>query len=111
MNSFNHYAYGSVCDWIYGQAVGITVTDEGAGYESFTLTPHPCKELGFVNCTLNLGLISILNDSSVCRLILLRLDLSSLSIFSFQSTFVGSLLLGGLKWNRTIDLALIRRAL
>ena len=53
MNSFNHYAYGSVCDWIYGQAVGITVTDEGAGYESFTLTPHPCKELGFVNCTLN----------------------------------------------------------
>ena len=27
------------------------------------------------------------NDSSVCRLILLRLDLSSLSIFSFQSTF------------------------
>ena len=30
---------------------------------------------------------SIFNDSSVCRLILLRLDLSSLSIFSFQSTF------------------------
>ena len=53
MNSFNHYAYGCVCDWIYGQVAGITVTDEGAGYESFTLTPHPCKELGFVNCTLN----------------------------------------------------------
>ena len=53
MNSFNHYAYGCVCDWIYGQAAGITVTDEGAGYEKFTLTPHPCKELGFVNCTLN----------------------------------------------------------
>ena len=30
---------------------------------------------------------SIFNDSSVFRLILLRLDLSSLSIFSFQSTF------------------------
>ncbi len=53
MNSFNHYAYGSVCDWIYGQAVGITVTDNGAGYKEFTLTPHPCKELKFVNCTLN----------------------------------------------------------
>ena len=53
MNSFNHYAYGCVCDWIYGQAAGITVTDEGAGYEKFTLTPHPYKELGFVNCTLN----------------------------------------------------------
>ena len=53
MNSFNHYAYGSVCDWIYGQAAGITVTDAGAGYREFTLTPHPCRELGYVNCTLN----------------------------------------------------------
>ena len=53
MNSFNHYAYGSVCDWIYGEVAGITVTDEGAGYKSFTLTPHPCKELGHVSCTLN----------------------------------------------------------
>ena len=53
MNSFNHYAYGCVCDWIYGQVAGITVTDDGAGYEKFTLTPHPCKELKYVNCTLN----------------------------------------------------------
>ena len=37
-------------------------------------------------------------------------DLSSLSVFSFQSTSRISPL-GGLKWIRTIDLALIRRAL
>ena len=64
-----------------------------------------------MNPDLKLSFLFISHCSSVCRLILLRLDLSSLSIFSFQSTFVEFLLLGGLKWNRTIDLALIRRAL
>ena len=29
MNSFNHYAYGAVCDWLYGAAAGIK-TDENA---------------------------------------------------------------------------------
>jgi alpha-L-rhamnosidase len=53
MNSFNHYAYGSVCDWIYGVAAGITVSEDGVGYRKFTLTPHPDRRLGHVNCRLN----------------------------------------------------------
>ena len=52
MNSFNHYAYGSVCDWLYGVVAGITVSEEGVGYKKFTLTPHPSKALGHVNCAL-----------------------------------------------------------
>ena len=28
MNSFNHYAYGSVADWIYEQAAGIRVVED-----------------------------------------------------------------------------------
>ena len=51
MNSFNHYAYGSVCDWLYGQVAGITVCEDGVGYKKFTITPHPNKKLGFVNCS------------------------------------------------------------
>ena len=62
MNSFNHYAYGCVCDWIYGQAAGITVTDDGAGYKSFTLTPHPCKELKFVNCSLDTPMGTVVSN-------------------------------------------------
>ena len=62
MNSFNHYAYGCVCDWIYCQVAGITVTDEGAGYREFTLTPHPCKELGFVNCALDTAMGKIVSN-------------------------------------------------
>ena len=52
MNSFNHYAYGSVCDWIYGVSAGITVCEDGVGYKKFTLSPHPDRRLGHVNCAL-----------------------------------------------------------
>ena len=47
MNSFNHYAYGSVFDWIFGKALGVTVKDEGAGYASVSVEPHPDLRLGF----------------------------------------------------------------
>ncbi len=47
MNSFNHYAYGSVYDWIFGVALGVNVDDDGAGYEKITVTPHPDRRLGF----------------------------------------------------------------
>lgn len=47
MNSFNHYAYGSVFDWIFGVALGITVDDDGAGYEKITVAPKADPRLGF----------------------------------------------------------------
>ena len=53
MNSFNHYAYGSVCDWLYGVSAGISTTADGAGYQKILLTPHPHRALGFVNCALD----------------------------------------------------------
>ena len=53
MNSFNHYAYGAVCDWIYGVAAGIMPDFDNPGYKHFTVTPHPDKRLGFINCALD----------------------------------------------------------
>ena len=46
-NSFNHYAYGSVFDWVYGVALGIKVKDEGVGYRKITVSPHTDRRLGF----------------------------------------------------------------
>lgn len=46
MNSFNHYAYGAVYDWIFGVALGIGVPDDGAGYSRITVRPHADKRLG-----------------------------------------------------------------
>ena len=48
MNSFNHYAYGSVYDWIFGVSAGIKVLEDGAGYRHILIKPTPDKRLGFV---------------------------------------------------------------
>ena len=48
MNSFNHYAYGSVFDWLFGVASGIRVENDGAGYRHVSIAPHPDRRLGFV---------------------------------------------------------------
>ena len=49
MNSFNHYAYGAVYDWIFGKAIGITPTS--AGYRTVTVAPHPDRGLGFADAS------------------------------------------------------------
>lgn len=52
MNSFNHYAYGAVGDWLYGVCAGIMPCKDGPGYKKFMLCPHPNEKLGFVNCSI-----------------------------------------------------------
>lgn len=39
MNSFNHYSYGAVGDWLYRWAGGVRETEPG--YRSFVVDPHP----------------------------------------------------------------------
>ena len=39
MNSFNHYAYGAVGDWIYGKACGIQIPEDGAGFSKVRVAP------------------------------------------------------------------------
>ncbi len=46
-NSFNHYAYGSVFDWVYSCVLGINICSDGAGYRRITVAPHPDRRLGF----------------------------------------------------------------
>lgn len=48
MNSFNHYAYGAVYDWIFGVSAGIKVLEDGAGYRHITIEPTPDKRLGYL---------------------------------------------------------------
>ncbi|MBO5938039.1 MAG: family 78 glycoside hydrolase catalytic domain [Clostridia bacterium] len=53
MNSFNHYSYGAVGDWIYGEICGIKIAEGGAGYRKLLLTPHPIRRLSFAKCALD----------------------------------------------------------
>ena len=53
MNSFNHYAYGAVYDWIFSTVVGITPTESAPAYKEIKITPHPCRELGFAKASID----------------------------------------------------------
>ena len=46
MNSFNHYAYGAVADWIYRYAAGIDATPLDAGFHTVILHPVFDRRLG-----------------------------------------------------------------
>jgi alpha-L-rhamnosidase len=50
MNSFNHYAYGAVADWLYGAVCGVEILPYGEGYKRVRIAPHPCRRLGFARC-------------------------------------------------------------
>ncbi|HET6627015.1 MAG TPA: glycoside hydrolase family 78 protein [Nocardioidaceae bacterium] len=41
MNSFNHYAYGAVGNWMYRTIGGIQQDPESPGYEHFRIAPEP----------------------------------------------------------------------
>lgn len=42
MNSFNHYAYGAIGDWMYRELAGINSSEEtdGIGYKKIIIKPH-----------------------------------------------------------------------
>lgn len=45
MNSFNHYAYGAIGDWIYRVVTGIDTDESGVGYKKITIKPHLTTKL------------------------------------------------------------------
>ena len=49
MNSFNHYAYGCVCEWIWETAAGIASDTASPGFKHIIMKPIPDKRLGYLN--------------------------------------------------------------
>ena len=41
MNSFNHYAYGAIGEWLYRHVAGIDIDTNHPGYKHILLAPHP----------------------------------------------------------------------
>lgn len=52
MNSFNHYAYGSVADWVYEKAAGIRLLEEAPGFERVKIQPMTDKRLGWLEASI-----------------------------------------------------------
>lgn len=49
MNSFNHYAYGVVCEWIWESVAGIASDTANPGFKHIIMKPVPDKRLGHVD--------------------------------------------------------------
>ena len=45
MNSLNHYAYGSICEWIFGYCGGLKPVEEVPGFKKVTIAPVVDKAL------------------------------------------------------------------
>jgi alpha-L-rhamnosidase len=41
MNSFNHYAYGAVGDWLYRVVAGLEIREDKPGYKHIVMRPQP----------------------------------------------------------------------
>jgi alpha-L-rhamnosidase len=55
MNSFNHYAYGAIGDWMYRNIAGMDTYEEGAGYKKILIRPHPGGKLSYASADLETG--------------------------------------------------------
>ena len=51
MNSFNHYAYGSVADWVYEVACGIKPIKPG--FADVVIEPHPTDKLEYLSAKID----------------------------------------------------------
>lgn len=52
MNSFNHYAYGAIGDWMYRVMAGIDTETDAPGYKAIRIQPRPGAGFTLVNATL-----------------------------------------------------------
>ncbi len=53
MNSFNHYAYGAIGEWMYRVVAGIDLDPESPGYKHVLIRPHPGGGLTSVRSALD----------------------------------------------------------
>jgi alpha-L-rhamnosidase len=53
MTSFNHYAYGCVCEWIWETVAGISCDASDPGFKTIIMKPVPDKRLGWVDAEYN----------------------------------------------------------
>ena len=53
MNSFNHYAYGAIGEWLYRFVAGIEIDETVPGYKHIIIQPHTDKSLDHAKAYVN----------------------------------------------------------
>ncbi len=52
MNSYNHYSYGAIGDWMYRSMVGLDTYEDGPGYKHIKIQPHIGGGFTYANASL-----------------------------------------------------------
>jgi alpha-L-rhamnosidase len=52
MNSFNHYAYGAIGEWLYAVVAGLDLAPQHPGYKHILVHPHPGGGLSYAKASL-----------------------------------------------------------
>lgn len=52
MNSFNHYAYGAIGEWMYTAVAGLGIDEQQPGYKHILIHPHPGGGLTYAKASL-----------------------------------------------------------
>ncbi len=52
MNSYNHYAYGAVADWVYEKAAGIQTVEAQPGFARVRIAPVPDRRLQWLEASI-----------------------------------------------------------
>ena len=53
MNSFNHYAYGAIGDWMYSVVAGIGIDEARPGYKHVVIAPRPGGGLTYAKASVH----------------------------------------------------------
>jgi alpha-L-rhamnosidase len=62
MNSFNHYAYGAIGEWLYQEVAGIEADAPAPGYDEIRIAPHPGDTLSHARAFLDTGYGRVASD-------------------------------------------------
>ncbi|MEQ8241103.1 MAG: family 78 glycoside hydrolase catalytic domain [Cyclobacteriaceae bacterium] len=52
MNSFNHYAYGAIGDWLYSRVAGIDIDEQHPGFKNIIFRPHIGDKLTYAKASI-----------------------------------------------------------
>jgi alpha-L-rhamnosidase len=98
MNSFNHYAYGAIGDWLYRVVAGIEIDEQAPGYKHILIQPHPGGELTSANASVETmyGAISSAWEMDGDKLVLdVSIPANTTATVALPDTKIGNVTLDG----------------
>lgn len=86
MNSLNHYAFGSIGEWMYKHLVGIQIDEMNPGFTHAIINPMPCKFIKWVK-----GEVNTISGSYKCEWKIINSKLIRIIVevpFNCTATFI-----------------------